>query len=332
MGILNKFFGKEQKDNPKPLKTGNETAPLSPKEIVKQQPETREKESQQDKTWTQEGLAREFNDEILPYVVFKLKAWGHDLTFERSINIAGETLRQKYNLTEEQTMQIVRMAAKRPGQPLRDLIFTLDTEKGVNNREEGKEIPEGYFECPVPSGRSFCSDNACPCPEVEIPRGSGYVYIDKELVDFRRKYPRHDDAVRALRTELEAYQRRMREHGGRGRALVISRVDPILVCEQGAKFRKLDLNVSAADARHWWQTGLCPLRTTPSVGKVIKETDKNQAELTDYDLWHNMSQNLIQDLERLRVNDPYDVIENIRRKTDKYLDKYQQDLLKKGKL
>ncbi len=27
---------------------------------------------------------------------------------------------------------------------------------------------------------------------------------------------------------------------------------PILVCEQGARLRHLDLDTAAADARHWW--------------------------------------------------------------------------------
>jgi len=38
---------------------------------------------------------------------------------------------------------------------------------------------------------------------------------------------------------------------------------PILVCEEGAKLRGLDLEVAAADAKYWWETGLAPLRATP---------------------------------------------------------------------
>jgi len=38
---------------------------------------------------------------------------------------------------------------------------------------------------------------------------------------------------------------------------------PILMCEQGAKLRGLDLEVAAADAKYWWETGLVPLRVTP---------------------------------------------------------------------
>ena len=41
---------------------------------------------------------------------------------------------------------------------------------------------------------------------------------------------------------------------------------PILMCEQGARRRSLDLEVAAADARHWWDTGEVPLRATPLDG------------------------------------------------------------------
>jgi hypothetical protein len=44
------------------------------------------------------------------------------------------------------------------------------------------------------------------------------------------------------------------------------RLGPILVCEQGAKLRNLDLEVAAADAKYWWKTGKAPLRATPLAG------------------------------------------------------------------
>ena len=39
----------------------------------------------------------------------------------------------------------------------------------------------------------------------------------------------------------------------------------ILVCEEGAKLRGLNLEVAAADAKHWWETGKIPFRATPKV-------------------------------------------------------------------
>ena len=38
---------------------------------------------------------------------------------------------------------------------------------------------------------------------------------------------------------------------------------PILVCEEGAKLRGIDMEVAAADAKRWWETGKVPLRPTP---------------------------------------------------------------------
>jgi hypothetical protein len=114
----------------------------------------------------------------------------------------------------------------------------------------------------VPSGSGLCSDKACPCPEVTIARGEGYLYIDQELVDFRSRYPRLADAQRAKVSQLNAMCDRL----GVGSTVMSYRIGPILVCEQGARLRKLDLETAAADARHWWKTGQVPLRVTPVVG------------------------------------------------------------------
>ena len=56
-----------------------------------------------------------------------------------------------------------------------------------------------FFESDVPQGNGRCSDNACPCPEVEIKRGAGYLYVDQELVDFRKQHPSLDSARAAMR-------------------------------------------------------------------------------------------------------------------------------------
>ena len=39
---------------------------------------------------------------------------------------------------------------------------------------------------------------------------------------------------------------------------------PVLVCEEGAKLRKLDMRVANIDAVRWWETGKVPLRPTPT--------------------------------------------------------------------
>ena len=129
-----------------------------------------------------------------------------------------------------------------------------------------------YFECDAPGGDGLCSDNACPCPEVKIPRGTGYLYISQDLVDFRRQYP-------TLQSARQAMQKKHSEIGTSLGSNVSGfyTLGPILVCEQGANLRKLDLEVAAADAVHWWKTGQVPLRPTPKLesrrftGATVKE-------------------------------------------------------------
>jgi len=116
-----------------------------------------------------------------------------------------------------------------------------------------------YFECDVPSGDGLCSDNACPCPEVAIPRGTGYLYVEKSLVDFRRQCPTLDSARKAMQEKHEQASAQLNAP-----VSGFYRLGPILVCEQGAERRNLDMEVAAADAKKWWQTGQVPLRETPT--------------------------------------------------------------------
>jgi len=120
-----------------------------------------------------------------------------------------------------------------------------------------------FFESDVPQGDGLCSDNSCPCNDTVIRRGTGYLFIEEEIVEFRRKYRGMQDAINAKEVAARArgnalgFQRYI-EHG---------RIGPVLVCERGARLRELDLSVAAADAAHWWQTGLVPLRATPKQGR-----------------------------------------------------------------
>lgn len=129
-----------------------------------------------------------------------------------------------------------------------------------------------YFECTRPSGDGTCSDDSCPCgyPGANIPRGSGYFYISKELVEMRR------DAL-----TLDAIQKKvmsMQQNMGATMMTATSGVFmPILMCAQGAKKRGLDLAVAAADAKYWWETGLAPLRPTPMAGSGARQSTPNQA-------------------------------------------------------
>ena len=127
-----------------------------------------------------------------------------------------------------------------------------------------KEIDSGdketldFFDQEVPEGDSICSDDACPCGLVTVlPRDTGYLYIERELVMFRSEYRSQADAAQAMEKMMTA----KRVPPGS-----IYRVGPILVCERGARQRKLDLQVAAADAKYWWFMGRVPLRATPFVG------------------------------------------------------------------
>lgn len=123
-----------------------------------------------------------------------------------------------------------------------------------------------YFECDVPSGNGRCSDNSCPCPDIEIPRGTGYHYVTQSLVDFRRQYP----DSQAARNAIQQKHQQMRADLGGIMLMGSYRLVPILVCEQGAKLRNLDLEVAGADAKHWWATGQVPLRATPLASTASK--------------------------------------------------------------
>ena len=128
-----------------------------------------------------------------------------------------------------------------------------------------------YFELKVPEGNGRCSDDECPCaePGTLIPRGTGYLYISQEVVDFRRDA----HSIQETQRKVERMQQRLGVFIVAGAGVFA----PILVCERGAKLRGLDLEVAAADAKYWWKTGLAPLRATPLAG--TEETRRERERL-----------------------------------------------------
>ena len=120
---------------------------------------------------------------------------------------------------------------------------------------------KSYFECSRPTGDGTCSDNECPCglPGTTLQRGSGYLYISKEVVDFRR------DA----RTEAEATAKiaSIEQQSGIVITNPNSLASAILICKQAALKRGIDLEIASRDASHWWETGEVPLRPTPSIAE-----------------------------------------------------------------
>lgn len=116
-----------------------------------------------------------------------------------------------------------------------------------------REIQQGFFESKVPSGTAACSDRQCPCPETVISRGAGYLLITETLIENRRDARTVEEAQhKANAITARVSGRSAIGYFGPGI------MNPILMCRQGAELRGLDLEVAAADAKHWWATGLYP--------------------------------------------------------------------------
>lgn len=121
-----------------------------------------------------------------------------------------------------------------------------------------------YFEAPVRLGDGLCSDNDCPCVNVTIPRGSGYLYISKAAVEFRRDAKSVEEAKKKIEHQMSANPVVQMAQRFGAASVTIKLPGAVLVCKQGAELRKLDLEIAEADAKYWWKTGLSPLRATPS--------------------------------------------------------------------
>lgn len=127
--------------------------------------------------------------------------------------------------------------------------------------------PEGYFEVPLPDGDGVCSDDECMCGGDVIARGTGYLYVDQDTVDFRSNAPSVEEA-RAKEGRVRSQMGDMDEAA----AVMHGRTTALLICEQSARRRDIDLKVAAADAGHWWETGQAPLRATPEAKPVEAAT------------------------------------------------------------
>jgi hypothetical protein len=128
-----------------------------------------------------------------------------------------------------------------------------------------------------PSKGGYCSDNNCPCsPETYIPVGEGYLYVSQEVVNFRRKYRSPEAARSEMKKRHNEMAATLAQKGSSYTAFY--HTGPILVCEQGARLRNLDLKVAGKDARHWWSTGKVPLRATPLQGTGISISQSEPLE------------------------------------------------------
>lgn len=133
-----------------------------------------------------------------------------------------------------------------------------------------------YFEVAGPCGEFppcsdvACLDEACPCRGARLAPGEGYLYISPLVVRNRRLATtlRAGESL-ARRAASDAPPHKLLDAANsislqsqfmRG---VVDVLVPVLMCEQAACARGLDLDVAQRDARRWWRTGLVPLRATP---------------------------------------------------------------------
>ncbi|MBC7188118.1 MAG: hypothetical protein H5U38_13920 [Calditrichaeota bacterium] len=118
---------------------------------------------------------------------------------------------------------------------------------------------------------AYCSDDACPCgiPGAVIPRGKGYVYVSEQVVEFRKDCLTEEEA----RLKIQRLQDEMGAMIFAGSGVFA----PILMCEQGARKRGIDLEVAAKDAAYWWETGLVPLRATPLAGQASSDGEASRS-------------------------------------------------------
>lgn len=116
------------------------------------------------------------------------------------------------------------------------------------------------FEVMMPSGDGRCSDRDGPCPPpgVDIPHGGGFIYIDESIVGYRKDAR----SCEALRVKLLRETKTFADEGIT--YIVDSSVhNPILMCEQCARKRGLDMKTASEDAALAWRRGRLPLRATP---------------------------------------------------------------------
>lgn len=139
--------------------------------------------------------------------------------------------------------------------------WTFESKKEFTGEKGASEVDVTYMEVPGNDKDGLCSDDSCPCgsPGARIPRGEGFIYVSKDVAEFRK------DCPTVAQTELKI--QRMQQQLG-GMIFAGSGVfRPILMCELGAKKRGIDMEIAAADARHWWNTGQVPIRRTPLAGE-----------------------------------------------------------------
>ena len=115
-----------------------------------------------------------------------------------------------------------------------------------------------YFEVPVRHSAGHCAEPRCPCGNAMIPKGSGYLYINSKVVEFRNDCPTPADLLykfNKARADLGCLETFAPDY---------EVIYPRLLCKSAANRHQLSLEVAAEDAENWWKTGQVPLRPTPT--------------------------------------------------------------------
>ena len=176
-----------------------------------------------------------------------------------------EKLINKYGITKEQLIAIKNEGRRNHWsfKAVPEIRKEQKSEKDLDNRIQMSRTMQ-FMEVPRPLGEGRCSDIDCPCgfEGVVIPKGKGYVYISKEVVEFRR------DCLTLIELQRKIQRISLQKGANIPSLLLISK--PILMCEQGARKRRLNMEIAAEDARYWWNTGLVPLRPTPLTPEIAK--------------------------------------------------------------
>lgn len=168
---------------------------------------------------------------------------------------------RELTLAPESTAVVRRPAQRPPNSAVQHV------KQQSSSREQAAEL----FESIRPSGDGRCSDPECPCADLRIPRGEGFLYISQELVEFRR------DCL--SEKQLDEKCSRMAASSESRLFFLAGTTAPILMCEQGARRRGLELHVAAEDAQYWWHTGMAPLRPTPQTATMQTMATKSAGPL-----------------------------------------------------
>jgi hypothetical protein len=143
-----------------------------------------------------------------------------------------------------------------------------DDNHSFEDTPPSKPLETGFFEFSRPQGEGRCSDNACLCDPGGagdiIPRGTGYLWISSQVVESRRT-ARSEAAVK--RQLEQKFKSPLFDILGSGVVFAGEGITPTLMCRIGAEQRGINLEVAAADAKYWWETGLVQLRPTPYAKK-----------------------------------------------------------------